>query len=393
MSTVARRATSGLVVVEVALAIVLLIGAGLILRSFAGLLAVDPGFRSDHVMTMGIAIPADRYRDVAAREAFYRRTFDELRSLPGVEAVGAAVVIPLTGNNWTVPFERPEQPVPAGERPPEVGWQVASGGYFTTLRIPLIAGRLFDERDRPNGKSVVIVSEAVQKRFFPNESAVGHLIKGGDGQMEIVGVVGDIRRAGLRDEPRADMYFPQESSPGTAITLFVRTASDPARSLASLQRAVRTIEPNTVFVDPQTLADVASESMRVTKLVLWLLGIFAATALVLAAIGIYGVMSYVVRQRTHEIGTRIALGATRHNILWLVMREGVGIAAMGTIAGLLIGLAAARSLGSILYGISASDPVTLGFAAVVLFATTMAACYLPARRAASVDPARTLAEP
>jgi putative ABC transport system permease protein len=309
-----------------------------------------------------------------------------------VEDVGAAVVTPLTGNNWTVPFERPELPVPPTERPPEVGWQVASGGYFTTLHIPLVAGRLFDERDHANSPPVVIISEAIQKRYFRNENPLGRQLKAGNGTVEIVGVVGDIRRAGLRDDPRADLYFPFERNPSGSITVFVRTASDPARALPTLQAAVKSVDTRVVLGQSVTLAEVASESVRTTKLVLWLLGIFATTALALAAVGIYGVMSYVVRQRTREIGTRIALGATRLDILWLVMRQGVVIAGLGTAIGLLGGLLATRSLGSILYGVSSSDPLTLTASAGVLVLAIMAACYLPARRAARVDPARTLAE-
>ncbi|HVT40761.1 MAG TPA: ABC transporter permease [Gemmatimonadaceae bacterium] len=393
MSVMARRATSGLVVAEIALATVLLVGAGLILRSFAGLLSVDPGFRYDHVLTLNIAVPADRYRDAGARDAFYARAFDALRAVPDVKDVGAAAVVPLTGNNWTVGFERPERPVQPGEHPPEVGWQVASGGYFKALQIPLVAGRLFDDRDRPGGGKVVIISEAIQKRFFPEGSAVGRQYKLGEQLMEIVGVVGDIRRTGLRDDPRADLYFPFESAAPTGTNLFVHTSSDPAHVLASVQGALRTVEPRTIFLEtPRTLAEIASESVRVTQLVLWLLGIFAATALVLAAVGIYGVMSYVVRQRTREIGTRIALGATRHDILWLVMRQGAMIAALGTVGGIVAGLAAVRWLRSLLYGTSSWDPVTLGVAAAVLAATTLVACLVPARRAAAVDPARTLAE-
>ncbi|HKG95404.1 MAG TPA: ABC transporter permease [Gemmatimonadaceae bacterium] len=393
MSAAARRATSALVVVEVALAVMLLIGAGLILRSFAGLLAVDPGFRTDHVMTMTIQLPADRYRDEGAGDAFYRRAFAALGALPEVREVGAGVVVPLTGNNWTGPFERPEQPVPAGERPPEVGWQAASGGYFRALRIPLLAGRLFDPQlDRPNTPRVVIVSEAVQRRFFPNQSAVGHFVKQGENRLEIVGVVGNVRRAGLRDEPRADMYFAFEQGPGPFVTLFVRTAPDPERAAGAMEAALRAVEPNLVILESRTMATVASESERVTRLVLWLLGIFAATALALAAVGIYGVMSYVVRQRAREIGTRIALGATRRNILWLVLQQGAAIALLGTAVGLAAGLGAARFLASVMYGVSASDPVTLSGAVVLLVATIMAACWLPARRAAGVDPAKTLAE-
>src|SRR5678815_1985593 len=168
IGTRARRVTSALVVAEVALAIMLLVGAGLILRSFAALLAVDPGFRTANVMTMSVQLPTNRYRERGPREGFYAQALAEIKAIPGVQDVGMAAVTPLTGNNWTSPFERPEQPVAPGERPPEVGWQLASNGYFRALQIPLVAGRLFDDRDLPNAPPVVIVSEAIQKRFFPN---------------------------------------------------------------------------------------------------------------------------------------------------------------------------------------------------------------------------------
>ena len=392
MSPAARRATSALVAAEMAFAVVLLIGAGLILRSFAGLLSVDPGFESDHVLTMQIAIPADRYQPVEARWGFYDRAFEALRSVPGVTEVGAAVVTPLTGNNWTVPFERTDQPVPSGERPPDVGWQAASGGWFLAMRIPLVAGRLFDERDRPGSPSVVIISEGIAQRFFGADSAVGRSIKLGQNTAEIVGVVGDIRRAGLTDEPRADLYFAAMQGPGTGMTLFLRTQADPVRTIAPARAALRAIEPDVAVFDTLTMSQVANDSVRVTKLVLWLLGIFAAVSLGLAAVGIYGVMSYVVRQRSREIGTRIALGAGRPDILWLVLRQGVMIAGAGTLIGLGVGLGAARALRSMLYGVTATDPLVLGGAAVLLVVTALIACYVPALRAARVDPARTLAE-
>jgi len=393
MGAKARRATSALVVAEVALAIILLVGAGLILRSFAALLAVDPGFRTENVMTMSLQLPGNRYRERSARDGFYTQTFAQLKAIPGVQEVGTAAVTPLTGNNWTSPFERSDQPVPAGERPPEVGWQLASNGYFKALQIPLVAGRLFDDRDLPNAPPVVIVSEAIQKRFFPNESAVGKRVKiQPDQTAEVVGVVGNIRRAGLRDEPRADMYFPFEGNKPGQTTLFVRTVSNPEKALPAIKAAITRLEPNAFVSDEQTLAHVASESERVTRVVLWLLGVFAVTSLALAAIGIYGVMSYAVRQRTREIGTRIALGATRGNIVWLVLRQGAMIAAIGTVVGLATGLGTTRLLSSIMYGVKGTDPLTLSAAVVLLVITIMLACYVPARRAASVDPAKTLAE-
>ncbi|HKP30485.1 MAG TPA: ABC transporter permease [Gemmatimonadales bacterium] len=393
MSAAARRATSALVAAEMAFAVVLLIGAGLILRSFAGLLSVDPGFQSDNVLTMQIAIPADRYQPMEARWGFYDRALESLRNLPGVLDVGAAVVTPLTGNNWTVPFERADQPVPSGERPPDVGWQAASGGWFRAMQVPLVSGRLFDERDRPGSPQVVIISEGIATRFFGSDSAVGRSIRlGPEATAEIVGVVGDIRRAGLTDAPRADMYFAALQGPGTQMTLFVRTQGDPVRAIAPARAALRAVEPDVAVFDTPTMSQVASDSVRVTKLVLWLLGIFAAVSLGLAAVGIYGVMSYVVRQRAREIGTRIALGAARTDILWLVLRQGVMIAGAGTVIGLGVGLGAARALRSMLYGVSATDPLVLAGAAVLLVMTALVACYVPALRAARVDPARTLAE-
>src|SRR5262245_19116194 len=392
MGKSARRAASALVLAEVTLAIVLLVGAGLVLRSFAKLVAVDPGFHADHVMTLGVSVPAERYREAPVRQAFYDRAVEAVRGLPGVEAVGNAQVIPLTGNNWTVPFERTDRPVLGDQRPPDVGWQAASSGYFTAMRIPLVSGRLFTDRDGPDAPKVVIVSRAIEKRYFPGESAVGHTCKPGDNTLEIVGVVGDIRRAALTDDPRADMYFSSEQGPASAAVWFVRTTGDPARVVPEMRATIRSIEPLAVFGEPRPMDGIVRESMQVVRLALWLFAIFAGIALALAAIGIYGVMSYVIRQRTREIGTRVALGATRRDILWLVMRQGTVVAAAGTAIGLAVGVMAARSLGGLLYGVAVWDPATLAIAATVLAATVLLACYVPARRAALVDPARTLAD-
>ena len=388
----ARRASAVLVVVETALAIVLLTGAGLVLRSFARLLAVDPGFRTEGVLTLEMALPADRYRDAGARATFYDRAFGDLRALKGVEAVGAAAVTPLTGNNWTVPFDRADRPAPAGQRPPDVGWQAATAGYFTALRIPLRAGRLFGANDRPGGPTVVIISEAIQERFFPGENPIGRRIRGGGPQgAEIVGVVGNIRRASLTDTPRADLYFPGEQGPPTATSLFIRTSGDPLDAVAAVRSTLRNVEPQIALRQIQTLDAIARESVQLTRLALWMLGIFAASALELASVGIYGVMSYSVKQRTREIGTRLALGATSRNILWLVMRDGVLVAGLGAAIGLAAGVAAARSLSTFLFVTSPSDPLTLAASTFVLLTVALLACYIPARRATRLDPVKTLA--
>jgi putative ABC transport system permease protein len=392
LGTATRRATSVLVVAEVALAVVLLIGAGLILRSFARLVSVDPGFAVDRVAVLSVALPADRYRDAGARQAFHTRASEAVASLPGVERAGIAAVVPLTGNNWTVGFERADRPLPAGERPPDVGWQSASAGYFETLRIPLREGRLFQSTDVPGGPTVVIISEAIAARFFPGESPIGRRVKlGQEDSAEIIGIVGNIRRAALTDEPRADMYFPSEQGPPIAAELFVRTSGDPLRAMPSVRQTLRSIERGIILDEATTMEAVAAESMATIRLALWLLGLFALIALALAAVGIYGVMSYVVRQRTREIGTRIALGATRGDIFWAVMRQGVVITGAGLAIGLAAGLLLAQSLASLLHGTSSADPAALGGALAVLACATLCACYLPARRAARTDPARTLA--
>jgi putative ABC transport system permease protein len=271
-----------------------------------------------------------------------------------------------------------------------VGWQQASGGFFKALHIPLRSGRFFDSRDRPGGAQVVIISESIERRFFPEGGAVGRRVRLGDTDGEIVGVVGDIRRAGLTDEPRADLYFPFERSPANSITLFLRTSGDPNAALPSVRSTLRSLEPATAFIEAETMADIAAESLAPTRLTLWLLGVFAIVALALAAIGVYGVMAYAVRQRTREIGTRLALGATEQGIAWMVMREGSAIILAGLAIGLTIGLISARSLRAMLYSTPATDPVTLATTAGVLVATMLLACYVPARRAATVDPARTL---
>jgi predicted permease len=299
-------------------------------------------------------------------------------------------VTPLTGNNWTAPLVRPEHPIADGQRPPEVGWQSASGGYFRALQIPLREGRLFDARDTIDRPPVVIVSDAIAGRFFPGENPVGKQIRLGDGTAEIVGRVGDIRRASLSDGPRADLYYPFERQNGNGVTLFVRTTADPLSVLPAIRTTVKEIEPGAVLFETRTLAAIAASSAAVSRLAMRLLGGFALIALLLAAVGIYGVMSYSVRRRTRELGTRLALGASRADIVRLVMRQAAIIAAVGLAAGTVAGLAAARTLSTMLFGVPPWDPVALAAAGGLLTLTALGASYVPARRASRVDPASTL---
>jgi putative ABC transport system permease protein len=390
MAPGARRAASALVAAEISLAVVLLAGAGLTLRSFSNLLAVDPGFSASGVLTVQFALPDGRYDDAGARRAFYARAFSEIAAVPGVEAVGAAMVTPLTGNNWTAPLQRVDRPLPAGERPPEVGWQLASEGYFRALRIPLRAGRLFEPRDE-TGPAVVIISEAAASSYFAGENALGHRIDLGDVKPEIVGIVGNIRRASLTDDPRADLYFPFERVMSPSTTLFIRASGEAAAALAPVRAVVRRLEPHAVLYETRTLSAIAEESAAVTRLATRLLAGFAAIALLLAAVGVYGVMSYRVRLRTRELGTRLALGASPGDITRLVLLQAFAIACVGVVIGTAIALAFSRTLSSILFDVRPWDPMVLASAAAVLAAATLAASYLPARRAARVDPMTALA--
>jgi predicted permease len=391
MTSGARRAAATLVAFEIALAAVLLLTAGLTLRSFANLMSVDPGFRPDGVLTMQIGLPAGRYPDPVVRRALFDRLFAAIDSLDTVENVGAAAVTPLTGNNWIVALQRPERPLPAGQRPPEVGWQAASAGYFQAMGIPLRAGRLFDARDVPNGAPVVIVSDALAHRHFAGENPVGKRVSLGESTAEIVGVVGSIRRATLADAPREDMYFPFEQGPGQEVTLFIRTTGDPLDTVAAARAVIREIERHAVVHQIRSLEAIAAESAGITRLALQLLGGFALVALALSAVGIYGVMSYSVRRRTRELGTRVALGATRADIVRLVMRQAALIAGAGLVVGIGVGLLSARTMSSLLFGVPPWDVWVLAGATAILAATALGASYLPARRAAHIDPATTLA--
>jgi predicted permease len=386
----ARRAASALVAAEIGLAAVLLLGAGLTLRSFSNLIAVDPGFRTSNILMLGFTVPAAKYPKPPLRADFYSRAFAAIESVPGVEHAGIGVVTPLTGNNWTAPFERVDRPMTSGERPPDVGWQAATEGYFTALEIPLVAGRLFEDRDQSSPVAPVIVSDAIVRRFFPGENPLGHRLKNGDSEVEIVGVVGDIRRGALNEQPRADMYFYFSLFADTSAPLYIQTAGDPLQAVPAIRAALRGLEPDVLIYNIRTMEDVAAASAAVASLAMRLLAGFALVALALAAVGIYGVMAYSVRRRSREIGTRVALGATRADIVRLIMREGGVITIAGIGAGLAVGLFATRSLAAILYDVPPTDAVSIGAAAILLSAAAMAACYVPARRAARIDPARTL---
>ncbi len=387
----ARRVADGLVVAEVAFAVLLLIGAGLVTRTMVNLLERDPGFDPNGVLTMSIALPATpEYQTVEARQAFYAALWPAVQAVPGVTVAGSAAVTPLTGNNWTIPLRRADRPDVAGQKPPDVGWQVASEGYFKALNIPLLDGRLFDARDRPGSAPVVIVSSAIAREYFPEGSVVGRRVRVGDAEAEIIGVVGDIRRASLTDEPRADMYLPAEQSPSMGAGLFIRVAGDPSAAAAAVREAVQRLEPRVAFANVSTLDATLQQSIASTRLAVWLLGLFAAVALLLSAVGVYGVMAYGIRQRTRELGTRVALGATQQDLVWMVLRQGMQTAAAGIALGLGATWVASQWIDSLLFGVEPFDPATVVVSVVVIGVAALLACYVPAWRASRVDAARTL---
>ncbi len=343
--------------------------AGLTLRSFANLIAVDPGFRTEqraHACSSRCrrrAIPTPQ-----ARAELYSRAFAALEALPEIEHAGVAAVTPLTGNNWTAPFERADKPWPAGVKAPDVGWQSSTGGYFRALDIPLRAGRVFEDRDAAAPLAPVIISESIAREYFPDEIAAGPALEERrTTELEIVGVVGDIRRAALTDRPRADLYFPFARFADSQSTMFVQTTGDPLLALArGAHRAAHRSSRRSSCMARAPWTTSCRRRRRSTQLAMRLLGGFAAVALTLAAIGIYGVMAYSVRRRTRELGTRVALGASRADIVRLVMREGGVITLAGVGVGLATGVLAARSLSAVLFGVPPSDPWSMIAAAAVL---------------------------
>jgi predicted permease len=386
------RLSSLLVVVEVAFAVVLIAGAGLVMQTLGNLLGRDPGFNPDRVLTLNLSLPpSPAYQSVDGRHNFWQRTVEALSEAPGVDAVGLGVVTPLTGNNWTIPFVRTDRPIPSGEKAPDVGWQNASGGFFDALQIPLREGRLFDQRDRPDTAPVVIISESIARRYFPDEPVVGRSVRVGESAAEIVGVVGDIRRANLADEPRLDMYLPFERAPQGSITAFIRTSGDPLASAEAVRRAVRAIDNRVVVSAVSTLSRTLNTSIASTTLTVWLLGLFALIALALAGVGVYGVMSYSAGLRSRELGTRVALGATRDSLVWLMIRQGLASTSLGIVLGLVVTWMAGYALRGVLFGVGAFDPMTITAAVLVIVVATFVACLIPAVRASRVDAARTLA--
>jgi putative ABC transport system permease protein len=387
----AQRFRRGLVVSEIALALMLLIGAGLLMRSFVRLTAVDPGFRTERLLTFALSLPAASYTDGASVRHFYSQALERVGSLPGVEAIGAGSETPLggTGNILGFAIENREPPQPGFVM--DAAAMAVTPGYFSTFGIPLLDGRTIDARDDSLTPDVVVVNEAFVGRYFPDENPVGRRISfDGEAWRVIVGVVGDVPQYGLDRDIRPALYASHEQFTTRSLVLAARTRGEPTGVAWAIRSEIAALDPNLPIERFVTGEEIIAASVAGPRFYTVLLGIFAAVALSLAGIGIFGVMSYLVAQRTREIGVRIALGADTGRMLRLITTRTLTLAAIGIATGVLAAALVTRVLSGMLFGIGTLDPVTYASAAMILMAVAGLAGYLPARRAARVDPAVAL---
>jgi putative ABC transport system permease protein len=396
----ARRNTlrSALVVTEVALSLVLLIGAGLMIRSFAKLNSVHPGFDPENVATMGVTLLRANYPDDTHVAATYSQLLEQLAAAPGVESVGATTELPLSGASTSDYFTIEGRPaIPKAEQP-LTECRTVTPHFFESMRIPLLAGRDFTPTDTKQSPNVAVVNEVFARLFFPGEDPLGHRLNL-QGQFRdpllIVGVVGNVRDFGLDEQPKPGIYYPYLQSPlfedlSRSLTLVIRTKSDPASLMESLRAEMLSMDKTLPVYSLKPMTEYLHDSLSRRRFNMVLLSVFAAVALVLAAVGIYGVISYTVSQRTHEIGIRLAIGAHAGNILRLVIGQAMLLTIIGIALGLAASFALTRLMESLLFEVSATDPLTFGVIAAILTGVALAACLVPARRATKVDPMTAL---
>jgi putative ABC transport system permease protein len=385
----ARRTRSALVVTEIALAAVLLTGAGLLLRSFSHLLKVPEGFNPEQVLSLQLSLPPARYPKPGDRASFVKNAVERINSLPGIAAASAISRLPLNPGNSSRSVEvEGRTPPPSGDISPD--YLVVTPDYFHTLVVPLLSGRTFTDRDDASALPVAIVSEATAHHFWPGEDAVGKHISGACGDektwCQVVGVVGDIKQHHLEQASRLAVYVPFAQDPWAFFAIVVRTKLEPASAASAVEGAIHSVDRDEPVYNVRTMRDVEAASLSPQRLQIALIGLFAALALVLACMGIYGVMAYSVAQRTGEMGVRMALGAQTSNVLGLVLAEGLRLAVLGAAIGLAGSFFAARLLSGMLFGVTPSDPLTFAGVAIVLILVALLACYIPARRATRVDP-------
>ena len=392
------RIRGSLAVAEMALAVMLLAGAGLLIRSFGRLQSVDPGFRPEETLSFELSLPRTVYKEDAQLLMFYERLLDRVRAMPGVRSTGAVMALPLTGFGFSISFKVQGRPDPAPGQHQDMHVRVATPDYFRTIGIPLRSGRVFSDSDTVTAPWVVVLSESAVRKHFPNEDPIGKRIELGWGKGpgtrraggEVVGVVGDVKEVGLDDEVQPEIYLPMRQWTVGRMTFVARTDVPPLSLAEGVQQAVHEIDPNLPVSNIRTVEEVIAKSIAQPRFYMLLLGAFAFVALVLAAIGIFGVMSYTVSQRTREIGIRMALGARGGSVVSMVVGQAMLLAIAGLALGLVAAAALSQTMATLLFDLSPTDPITFGTVAAVLAVVAFLASYLPARRAASVDPMMAL---
>lgn len=387
---------SGLVVTEIALAVLLVIGAGLLIRSFSLLQSVEPGFSTEQTIAFTLSLPEANYPEDHQSERFYSDFLERLEALPGVASAGAVLGLPLSGTNITISFSVPGRPEPPPGQSTSLQTRIATPGYFSTIGIPVLEGRAFTEADRADAPQVAILNASAARMIFPDGDPLGERIEMGwyrdyvQVGGEVVGVVGDVRQFGLAEDFVPEIYFPHAQVPTTGMTVIARSEGDPTEIIGAARRELAALDPSLPLWNVRTLEQVLDQSISQPRFYTLLLSIFAGIALVLSAIGIFGVMSYAVTQRTRELGVRLALGATPSHVLALVVRQGGTLVAAGLALGLLGAWAATRLMSSLLYGVTATDATIFMAVPMLLGAVALTACYLPARKASRLDPVAAL---
>jgi predicted permease len=398
-----HRLRETLVVAELALALVLLIGAGLLINSFAKLQAVDPGFQANNLLTLSVSLNGASQYVGPSREAYYRQLADKVTALPGVQSVGAINHLPLAGDLWgrAVTIEGRPLPAPGSEIP--ATFRVSRPGYLQTMGITLRNGRDFTERDAPDAPGVAIINETLARRQWPSEDPLGKRVTLDDPRSDspaprwltVVGVIKDVKQDNWMGAPENEVYLPFQQArdfyAGTAghftsMTIVVRSTVPPQQLAASVKETISSLDRSVPVSNAVSMEQVVSDTLWQQRFNLQLIGLFAAVALVLAAVGLYGVMSYSVTQRTHEVGLRMALGAGRSDVIKLMVGQGMKLAVIGVGVGLLTAFALTRLMTTLLFGVNATDPLTFGGIALLLSLVALLACWIPARRATTVDP-------
>jgi putative ABC transport system permease protein len=390
----AKRLRAAFVIAEVALSLVLLVGAGLLVKSFMRLQSVNPGFNADNLLTMRVILPTSKYKEEAQKVAFFKEAVGRIQALPGVQSAGAVSFLPFTGLAAATSFKIEGKPEPPAGQRLSTDVRVTDENYFKAMGIPLVSGRTFNADEEREKRHVVVINETLARKYFPGEDPIGKRLTISMGEKpeptEIIGVVGDVKHMSLDTEMKPMVYWPHPELAYSGMTIVIRTTGDPTQLAAPAQGAIQSIDPNQPVSDVRTMNQLLAESVARARFNTLLLGLFSAVALVLACVGIYGVMSYTVTQRTREIGIRMALGAKRGDVLRMVLGQGMLLAAIGVGLGVAAAFALTRLMASLLFEVSASDPLTFAAVSMLLALVALAACYIPARRATKVDPMTAL---